>query len=238
MEFGLLKTKIEKMLIESYKNDAIKRDVFVFNEFIVKNKNLSKLYYLYDELNSNKGLNESLADEFINQSIVIYENLINKIKPSELKEIQLWVGHLKCENEYKNVDKLLSTNVTNILGKIEGKKLVKESLMKNQPEKKEVSKIPLKSMVEIANQTIEKYLDTLTESEKNEVKNLLSKDEKSLMESFYVVKGSVIGKLEKLQEGEQDKEVSEKINETIKKVKDETFDKMTYVKLQKLNENL
>ena len=238
MEFGLLKTKIEKMLIESYKNDAIKRDVFVFNEFIVKNKNLSKLYYLYDELNSNKGLNESLANEFVNQSVIIYENTINKIKPSELKEIQMWVGHIKCENQYKEIDNFFTDNVTNLVEKIQSKNVILETISKVPNSNKEVTKVPLKTMVDVANKTIESYLNDLSESDKKDLKNMLTENEEVLKESFYTIKGSVLGKLEKIKESEQDREVSEKINETINKVREESFDKISYLKLRKLNESL
>jgi hypothetical protein len=238
MKFGLLKSKIEKMLIESYKNDAIKRDVFVFNELIVKNKNLSKLYYLYDELNSNKGLNESLANEFVNQSVIIYENTINKIKPSELKEIQMWVGHIKCENQYKEIDNFFTDNVTNLVEKIQSKNVILETISKAPNSNKEVTKVPLKTMVDVANKTIESYLNDLSESDKKDLKNMLTENEEVLKESFYTIKGSVLGKLEKIKESEQDREVSEKINETINKVREESFDKISYLKLRKLNESL
>ena len=78
MKFGLLKSKIEKCLVESYANNTLKRDLFVFDQLVAKNNNINKLYYLYDELSSNKGLNESIATDFVNQSITIYENTINK----------------------------------------------------------------------------------------------------------------------------------------------------------------
>ena len=84
MKFGLLKSKIENCLVEAYANDTLKRNLFVFDQLVAKNKNINKLYYLYDELSSNKGLNESVASDFVNQSITIYENTINKISKSEL----------------------------------------------------------------------------------------------------------------------------------------------------------
>ena len=94
MKFGILKTKIEDLLIESYKNDTLKRDMFVFDELILKNKNLSKLYYLYEELSTNKGLSKELANELINQSITLYENLVNKISSENINEIKLWVQYI------------------------------------------------------------------------------------------------------------------------------------------------
>ena len=55
MEFGLLKTKIEESLNNSYNRKTLKKDMFVFNELVLENKNIAKLYFLYDELSSNKG---------------------------------------------------------------------------------------------------------------------------------------------------------------------------------------
>jgi hypothetical protein len=57
MKFGILKSKIEDCLVESYKKNSLKKDMFVFEELVLKNKSLSTLYFLYDELSKNKGLN-------------------------------------------------------------------------------------------------------------------------------------------------------------------------------------
>ena len=66
----------------------------------------------------------------------------------------------------------------------------------------------------------------------------MSSNEDELKEKYNSLKESVISKLEKIQESEQDKEVGNAINETIEKVSSESFDKLTYLKLQELNNNL
>lgn len=238
MKFGILKSKIENTLVESYKKNTFKKDMFVFEELILKNKNISKLFYLYDELNSNKGLNESIVNEYINQSVVLYENLINKINPNDLKEIQMWVGHIQCENNYKNIDDLFSTNVLTLENKIQSKKNIMESLIKEPTTKKEVVNVSIKKMVEVANKTVSNYIDTLSESDKKELKSLLSSNDETIKESYFMLKGGVLSKLENLQESEQDNDVILRINETIEKIKNESFDKMSYFKLRKLNDNL
>jgi gluconate kinase len=212
--------------------------MFVFEELILKNKNISKLFYLYDELNSNKGLNESIVNEYINQSVVLYENLINKINPNDLKEIQMWVGHIQCENNYKNIDNLFSTNVLTLENKIQSKKNIMESLIKEPTTKKEVVNVSIKKMVEVANKTVSNYIDTLSESDKKELKSLLSSNDETIKESYFMLKGGVLSKLENLQESEQDNDVILRIDETIEKIKNESFDKMSYFKLRKLNDNL
>jgi hypothetical protein len=238
MKFGKLKSKIENKLVESYKNGTIKSDMSKFNSLVLKNKNVSKLFYLYDELTSNRGLNESIANEYINQSIIAYENAINKIKPNDLKELNLWLEGSEYNNEYDVVDNLFSTGITKLEEKITSKKTILETITKLPKENKEVVTIPLKTMVDIANKTINGYVNNLTESDQKKLKTILSSNEDELKEKYNSLKESVISKLEKIQESEQDKEVGNTINETIEKVSSESFDKLTYLKLQELNNNL
>ena len=106
MKFGIIKSKIEKVLLESYTNNTFKDVVKTFNYIVLDNKNLSRLYYLYDELNSNKGLNESVAKDYINESIKIYENTLNNITESEIRKINIWLSDVKCENIYENIDNI------------------------------------------------------------------------------------------------------------------------------------
>jgi len=238
MKFGKLKSKIENKLVESYKNGTIKNDMSKFNSLVLKNKNVSKLFYLYDELTSNRGLNESIANEYINQSIIAYENAINKIKPNDLKELNLWLEGSEYNNEYDIVDNLFSTGITKLEEKITSKKTILETITKTPKENKDVVAIPLKTMVDIANKTINNYVSNLTESDQKKLKSILSLNEDELKEKYDTLKESVISKLEKIQESEQDKEVGERINETITKVNSESFDKLNYLKLQELNNNL
>ena len=212
--------------------------MFIFKELVLKNKNISRMFYLYDELNSNKGLNESIASEYINQSIIVYENLINKINPKQLKEIQSWVGHIQCENNYTLVDDLFSNNVTNLESKIKSKNTILENLKKEPKKEKEIINVPIKTMVSVANKTASNYIESLNESDKTELKKLLSSDDETIKESYLILKGKVISKLERLQESEQDNDVTSKIDETIQKIQNESFDKVGYFKLRKLNENL
>ena len=238
MKFGKLKSKIENKLVESYKNGTIKNDMSKFNSLVLKNKNVSKLFYLYDELTSNKGLNESIADEYLNQSITVYENTINKINSKDLKDLNIWVDGTEHGNEYDVVDNLFSTGITKLEEKITSKKTILETITKSPKENKDVVAIPLKTMVDIANKTINNYISNLTESDQKKLKSILSLTEDELKEKYNTLKESVISKLEKIQESEQDKEVGERINETITKVNSESFDKLSYLKLQELNNNL
>ena len=235
--FGELKSKIETCLTESYNNKNLKRDLFVFEELVLKNKNISKVFFLYDELSSNKGLSESVANEFINESITAYENLVNKIKPSQIKELKSWVGHIKCENTYKNIDDLFSTNVLTLENKITSKKTIIESLKNKTQEKKEIIQVPLNSMLNVANKTVARFISSLSESEQKELKNILSTPKETLVENYNKIKDEVVNKLNN-QKSESDSETQETIEKVLNRLQTESFNELSYYKLKQLNEGL
>jgi hypothetical protein len=237
IKFGILKSKIEKVLLESYSNDTIKDELKKFKTNVLENKNVSKLFYLYDELNSNKGLSESVVSDYINECITIYENTINKIKPTDFQKIKSWVGNVKTENNYENVDNLFSSDVLTIESRLQSRKLISESLKKKKPVDKDFVNLPLSTMVNVANKTIATFMEDLNESEKKELLTLLSEDDSKLKDNFNTIKDEVIVKLNNLKESSDESTVS-RIDETIQKVTSEKYDKLTYFKLKNLKETL
>jgi len=237
IKFGILKSKIEKVLLESYSNNTIKDELKKFKTNVLDNKNVSKLFYLYDELNSNKGLSESVVSDYINECTTIYENTVNKIKPNEFQKIKSWVGNVKTKNNYENVDNLFSTDVLTIESRLQSRKVISESLKKNKPLEKEVVNLPLSTMVNVANKTITTFMEGLNETEKKELINLLSEDESKLKDNFDNIKNDVIVKLENLKE-HSDESTLIRINETIQKVTSEKYDKLSYFKLKGLKDTL
>jgi hypothetical protein len=238
MKFGILKSKIEVLLSESYSKQTFKKELLNFKKNVLDNKNISKLFYLYDDLTSNKGLSESIVDTYINESINTYNKIVGKIKPNELDNLKIWVKNIKTSNQYSHVDDLFSDNILTIESKINSKQTITESLKKKPVVKKEVAKVPISSMVSIANKTITDFVNTLEESEKKELYNLLSEDDKKLNDNFNELKESVISKLIVLKRETTDSETWKKINETIDKVTNEKYDKLNYFKLKGLNENI
>jgi hypothetical protein len=238
MKFGILKSKIEDCLVESYKKNSLKKDMFVFEELVLKNKSLSTLYFLYDELSKNKGLNESFVNEYINESIILFENTVSKVNKNDVKDLNMWVGHIVSENRYVDVDNLFSNNISTLEEKLKSKKTISENLKKNPTEEKEVFEVPLKSMVDVANNTIKSYIDGLNESERKQLNVLLTTSDEKLNQKYDFLKEDVIEKLESLLSENEDTEVSEKINETIEKLQTEDYDKLNYFKLKQLRQNL
>ena len=111
MNFGSIKSKIEKLLSESYSKQELKLDMKVFKTLVLENKNISKLFYLYDELSSNKGMSETIVNDYINECIIMYENIINKISKKDLNQLKLWVSDIKSDNKYEKIDNLFETNI-------------------------------------------------------------------------------------------------------------------------------
>ena len=238
MKFGILKSKIENVLLESYKNNTFKNELKTFKKLVIENKNVAKIFYLYDELSSPKGLNESYSNDYINECIKIYENTVNKIKQSDINQIVAWVGNKNVESNYTDIDTLLSNDVLTIESKIKSRKIISESLRKLPITTTKGIDLPLSTMVSVANKTIKNYIDGLNESDKKELINLLSEDDSSLTEKYITLKESVVEKLNNMKESSDDNSVKSRIDETLTKVLSEKFDKLSYFKLKGLNENL
>ena len=241
VKFGILKTKIEALLLESYSNNTFKNEIKTFNKLVLGNKNISKLFYLYDELNSNKGLSESIAKEFVFESITLYENLINKVQNKDIKLIMDWVSKTKANNQYEHIDNLLgrSDDVLNLENKIKNKKIIVESLQKEPYcENNTNINIPINSMLSIANKTYSEYINNLTESEQKEVIGLLRMDESTLERTFNELRDDAIVKLALLTVNESDESVRNTINETIDNIKIKTPDRLELVKLRSLIDKL
>jgi len=237
-KFGILKSKIENVLLESYKNDTFKDELKTFKKLVLENKNVSKIFYMYDELNSKKGLSESYSREYIHECITLYENAVNKILPADLQKLNMWVRNVKSNNSYENIDNLFSTDVLTIESRIKSKNLIIENLTKIPVVENKGIELPLSTMVSVANKTIKNYIDGLNESDKKEIIKLLSEDDKELNVKFDTLKENVVDKLTAMKDSSEDNSVKSRINETLTKVLSEKYDKLTYFKLKSLNENL
>ena len=93
-------------------------------------------------------------------------------------------------------------------------------------------------MVKVANKTVENYISSLNESERKELKKILSTPKETLVEDYNSQKESVISKLSEQKDNENDKEVVNTIEEVLNKLQTESFSELNYFKLKQLNEGL
>jgi hypothetical protein len=233
MTFGQIKSIIENNLLESYRNEQeFKKSLREFKHNVLSNKNMSKLYSLYDQLTTPQGLTENDAKDFLDEGISLIQKLLPLIKtPKTVSE--------NVENKYSDVDALVYTNKLDLMERLKSKKNLIQTLTLAKKETiKETINIPLKSMVFIANQTLNSYLDNLDETAKKEFIQLMSEDTSSLKEKFETLRKSTIGKLNTLLENEHEFEIQTKLSETIDRLKVEKFDQLNFLKLKNLEESI
>lgn len=232
MTFGKIKSIIENNLLESYKDEKeFKKSLKEFKQNVLNNKTMSKLYSLYDQLSTPQGLNESDAKDFLEEGIHLIQNLLPSIKsPRTLSE--------NIQNKYSDIDALVYTNKLNLLERVNSKKNITSVLTSTNNVVKESINIPLKSMVSIANQTLNKYVENLDESSKKEFLQLISEDSKSLEDKFETIRESAISKLNVILEKEEEFELKTKLSETIDRLKSEKFDQLNFLKLKNLEESI
>jgi len=232
MTFGKIKSIIENNLLESYKDEKeFKKSLKEFKHNVLNNKTMSKLYSLYDQLSTPQGLNESDAKDFLEEGIHLIQKLLPSIKlPRSLSE--------NVQNRYSDIDALVYTNKLNLLERVNSKKNITSVLTSTNNVVKESINIPLKSMVSIANQTLNKYVENLDESSRKEFLQLISEDSKSLEDKFETIRESTISKLNVILEKEEEIELKTKLSETIDRLKNEKFDQLNFLKLKNLEESI
>jgi hypothetical protein len=231
MTFGEIKSIIEKNLLESYSNPAnFKKTLKEFKHNILENKSYSKLYSLYDDLSTPKNLSSEDAKEYLEEGI----SLIRQI----LENVKLPKNGSNVENRYKDLDILVYLNSINIQERVQSKKNVLGMLMSKPKINENLTKIPLKSMVTIANQTIQRYLDTLDETTKKNVFHVFASNQEDLEKEFETLKENTVQKLSSLKDNESESDVVKTIKETIEKIQSEKFDQLNYVRLKQLGESI
>jgi len=232
MTFGKVKTLIENKLIESYQNqDDFRKLLREFKHNVLENKNLSKIYSLYDQLSTPQGLSESDAKEFITEGITLIQNLLTKIKmPITISEIK--------DNSYEDIDTLVYTSKISLIERVDAKKNIIAVLTSNKTSVKESINLPIKSMVTIANQTLNNFLTSMDESSRKEFMTLISEDATTLQTKYETLKEKTIGKLNSILENEKEFELKTKLAETIDRIKQEKFDQVNFLKLKNLEESI
>ena len=232
MTFGQVKSAIEKNLVESYKNETeFKKSLREFKQNVLNDKTFSRVYNLYDQLSTPQGLNEKDSIDYLNEGIQLIQKLVTNIKlPKTTSELK--------KNNYSDIDTLVYLNKLDLHERLKAKKNILSVIQKEKTKLKESINIPVQSMVKIANQTLENYISEMDQESKKMFVEILSSDSKKLQENFSELKDKTLLKLDEIMKRENEKEVVEKLTETIEKLKSEEFNQMNYVKLVNLEKNL
>jgi hypothetical protein len=241
-KFGQLKSNLDQMMVQSYGKETFKTVMKEFKKNILSNKAISEMYFIYNDLSSQKGINKEIANEYVNESFVKLSDLISS-NQKKIDELYKWVKTNldgDVDNEYSNIDFVVYENkITNLERILETKKQIKSLLTTTKKEKVQESvNIPLSSMLKIVTNTFNKEYSNISEDEKKELKSLLSLNKKQISEEIKSLRESVISKLEGRIEESEDVELKDKINNTIQRIKESDSDLISLYKLKHLEQGL
>jgi hypothetical protein len=234
MTFGLIKSIIEDSLLESYKDEkSFKKALNEFKHNVLNNKDISKIYSLYDDLSNPQGLNQEDAKEFVSEGISLIQKLLPSVKLPKI------VGESKVKNKYTIIDELVYTNnKINLSERLQFKKQLVKNLQESANKNVSNVNIPISSMVKIANQTLNSYIENLDEGSKKEFFEIIKEDSKELEVKFNSLKETALEKLVPLMESENDSEIKSKLKDTINKIQEDSFNQINFLRLKKLQDSI
>ena len=225
--FGTIKTKIEKASIGLYGKPEFKTYMSQLKTMVLENKDLSELYYIYDDLSKKKGLSNDIATDYINESIEYSQILIENNERS-LKNVDEWISSIvkKSVNNYKDIDvTIYNKSINTIIS--EDKVKIKESI-----------NLPLNTMLRVANDRLNKELSNISEAERKELIGLSSLSDKAIKLEIDTLKENVISNLKTSLNESKEKDLKDTIENTIKKISESKYDKYNLYQLRKLNQGL
>ena len=239
--FGKIKTMLEEASVVSYKKNEFSKYMTVFKNMVLENKDICELYYIYDDLSTNKGLDRDIADDYINENVEYSKVLVSE-NEKKLNKLSNWLENIveSTSNNYKNIDTLIyNDSIKNLEKVLESKKQIKNVLIKESVklENKETVNMPLQTMVKMYESTLKSNIN-LNENEIKEISELKSLSKNEIENEISELKESIISKLKVTLNESKDGELNSTINDTISKISDTEVDHYNLYKLRKLNSDL
>jgi len=231
MKIGILKSKVEKFLVESMSNNTFKSEIKTFKSLVLEDKDIAKAFYIYDVLDRKKGMSKDDANSLIDECIRQFEKL--NLNDKKLSKLNSWVGKTKLsENSYKQIDNILDTD--NILFEtiLESKKNLIKAITSTE-KVKENANLPLDKVYEVAENTTKNFLMELSEQELKTLNKYLTLSEGEIKNKYSVISEMTIEKLEELKDN-SDSDTKTKIDETIERIKNDSPNQLNLVRLKKL----
>jgi hypothetical protein len=231
MKIGILKSKVEKFLVESMSNNTFKSEIKTFKSLVLEDKDIAKAFYIYDVLDRKRGMSKDDANSLIDECIRQFEKL--NLNDKKLSKLNSWVGKTKLyENSYKQIDNILDTD--NILFEtiLESKKNLIKAITSTE-KVKENANLPLDKVYEVAENTTKNFLMELSEQELKTLNKYLTLSEGEIKNKYSVISEMTIEKLEELKDN-SDSDTKTKIDETIERIKNDSPNQLNLVRLKKL----
>jgi hypothetical protein len=242
-KFGVIKTKLLNKLTESYAKEN-KAEIKNILTTIKENKDFKEMYLFYEEIESKTISDKETAKLYVeglssmlNQSkenLNVFCESLNKT----LDSIEVVPNEI-----YEALDTLTESDK---LSNIEKKVIAKKKLVEHLTSKKEINEskestlVPNETLLNaiLANNFNVLYSNTLSESQKEELKNILSIPYEDLITKTGELKESIIGQVSTLLSESNDTDLSTKL----KAVKDEVTQmypsRYNYYRLNELKNGL
>ena len=239
--FGKIKTKLEEASVVSYKNNQFDKFMIAFKKLVLENRDICELYYIYEDLSSNKGIDKDIVDEYINENIE-YSKLLVSENEEMLDLLTYWLDKIveSSDNRYNDIDTLIyNDSIKNLEKVLESKKQIKNVLIKEsvKEDTKPTVNVPISTMVKMYESTLKNNF-VLNEEEIKEISSLKSLSKEEINNELNTLKESVVSKLKGTLTESKDGDLNSTIQDTINKVMNTNPDHYNLYKLRKLNSGL
>jgi hypothetical protein len=242
-KFGVIKTKLLSKLTESYANEN-KSEIKNILKEIKENKDFKEMYLFYEEIESKHISDKETAKLYVEGlSTMLVHSKENLDMFCESLDKKLGNVEVTTNELYESLDTLTEKDRLN---NIEKKVIAKKKLVDHLTTKREISEskdstlVPNETLLNavLANNFNVLYTNTLSESQKEELKSILSIPYEELVSKTTELKESVLTKVDSLLVESNDVELKSKLDNVKKEVSDMLPSKYNYYRLTELKNGL
>jgi hypothetical protein len=245
-KFGALKSKLLNKLTESYANEN-KTEIKNILATIKENKDFKEMYLFYEEI-ENKYIEDKETAKLYVEGLNTYFgqpignwdglNMFCESLNTKLGEVEIETKEL-----YESLDMLSEKDS---LSNIEKKVIAKKKLVEHLTTKKEIKEskdstvVPNETLLQavLTNNFNVLYSNTLSESQKEELKNILSISHDDLITKSNELQESIINQVSTLLSESNDPDLTTKLNKVKDEVSQMTTSKYNYYRLTELKNGL
>ena len=245
-KFGALKSKLLNKLTESYANEN-KTEVKNILATIKENKDFKEMYLFYEEIENKYIEDKETAKLYVEGLNTYFGQPIGNWDSLNMfcESLNTKLGEVEIETKelYESLDMLSEKDS---LSNIEKKVIAKKKLVEHLTTKKEIKEskdstiVPNETLLQavLTNNFNVLYSNTLSESQKEELKNILSISHDDLITKSNELQESIINQVSTLLSESNDSDLTTKLNKVKDEVSQMTTSKYNYYRLTELKNGL
>jgi hypothetical protein len=245
-KFGALKSKLLNKLTESYANEN-KTEVKNILATIKENKDFKEMYLFYEEIENKYIEDKETAKLYVEGLNTYFGQPIGNWDSLNMfcESLNTKLGEVEIETKelYESLDMLSEKDS---LSNIEKKVIAKKKLVEHLTTKKEIKEskdstiVPNETLLQavLTNNFNVLYSNTLSESQKEELKNILSISHDDLITKSNELQESILNQVSTLLSESNDPDLTIKLNKVKDEVSQMTTSKYNYYRLTELKNGL